>query len=290
MRNSNSKETRRAVEAYVLEAIAAINERGDQGEPARPVTAAFETISEEMDFQSYYGPASDRPVMGAGLAKKYEDAGHYDHYAANSPRGVMWLYAASGELEPYTSGVYKRLREWLDETHEESNRHTDTEAERLFYHLTATAFERLYDRELASMPATIAPALTGTEEFHIVFQQSRMILFTVSYYTLGNNRAPHFSTTALKYNQNKSDIVQAGQAQNALTTGKIRAFWKKWDTHHLKQLTDEERRELAHDLEDLKQVYNHIQFTADKAPHEPTPSERRALSMQKVNRNAAKEA
>lgn len=147
MRNSNSKETRRAVEAYVLEAIATINERGDQETPDRPVTAAFETISEEMDFQSYYGPASDRPVMGVGLAAKYDAAGRHDHYTAATPYRTMWLYAAIGELEVYTSDIYKHLREWLDETHEESSRYTDTEAERLFYHLTAAAFERLYDRE-----------------------------------------------------------------------------------------------------------------------------------------------
>lgn len=293
MRKSNSKEARRAIEAYVLEEVETINERSEYDgklNPARPVSSAFETIREEMDYQSYIGPASDRPVYGAGLAAKYDAAGRHDHYTASTPYRVMWLYAAIGELEAYTGPIYQRLREWLDETHEESARYTDTEAERLFYHLTASAFERLYSRELASTPATIAPTLTGTEEFHIVFQQSRMVLFSVSYYTLGSNRAPYFTTSACKYNQNKSDIVEGGQAQDRLTTGKIRAFWKKWDPHHLQQLTDEERRELARDLESLKQVYNHIQFTADKAPHDPTTSERRALSMRKISRNAAKEA
>lgn len=146
MRKSNSKEARRAIEAYVLEEVETINERSEY-DGARPVSSAFETIREEMDYQSYIGPASDRPVMGEGLAAKYEAAGRHDHYTAATPYRVMWLYAAIGELEVYTGPIYQRLAEWLDETHEEADRYTDTEAERLFYHLTASAFERLYQRE-----------------------------------------------------------------------------------------------------------------------------------------------
>ena len=150
MRKSNSKEARRAIEAYVLEEVETINERSEYDgklNPARPVSSAFETIREEMDYQSYIGPASDRPVYGAGLAAKYDAAGRHDHYTASTPYRVMWLYAAIGNLEAYTGPIYQRLREWLDETPEESDRYTDTEAERLFYHLTASAFERLYQRE-----------------------------------------------------------------------------------------------------------------------------------------------
>lgn len=150
MRSSNSRETRRAVESYILEQVAAINDRTDQEHTTRPVTAAFETIRGEMDFQSYIGPAEDRPVYGAGLAAKYEAAGRHDHIAAVTPYRVMWLYAAVGELEAYTGPIYQHLRDWLEETHEESNRYTDTEAERLFYHLTASAFERLYNKEQRS--------------------------------------------------------------------------------------------------------------------------------------------
>lgn len=164
MRSSNSRETRRAVESYMLEQVAAINDRTDQEPTTRPVAAAFETIREEMEFQSYIGPASDRPVYGAGLAAKYEAAGRYDHIAAVTPYRVMWLYAAIGELEVYTADVYRLLRDWLEETHEEAARYTDTEAERLFYHLTASAFERLYKRETE-------PHRIPTAEFKRIMQE-----------------------------------------------------------------------------------------------------------------------
>lgn len=164
MRSSNSRETRRAVEAYMLEQVAAINDRTDQEHTTRPVTAALETIREEMDFQSYIGPASDRPVYGAGLAAKYKAAGHRDHIAAVTTYRIMWLYAAIGELEAYTGPIYQRLREWLEETPEESARYTDTEAERLFYHLTASAFERLYNRETE-------PHRIPTAEFRRILQE-----------------------------------------------------------------------------------------------------------------------
>ena len=163
MRNSNSRETRRAVEAYILAEIEDINERSEY-EGTRPITAAFETMREEMDYQSYIGPASDRPVYGAGLAKKYAAAGRHDHYAAATPYRVMWLYAAIGNLEAYTGPIYENLREWLDETPEESDRYTDTEAERLFYHLTASAFERLYTRETE-------PHRIPTSEFKRILQE-----------------------------------------------------------------------------------------------------------------------
>ena len=167
MRKSNSKEARRAVEAYILEEIETINERSEYDgklNPARPVSSAYETIREEMSYQSYIGPASDRPVYGTGLAAKYDAAGRHDHYTAATPYRVMWLYAAIGELEAYTGPIYQRLREWLDETPEEAARYSDTEAERLFYHLTASAFERLYDRETT-------PHRIPTSEFKRIYQE-----------------------------------------------------------------------------------------------------------------------
>lgn len=150
MRRSNSKETRRAVESYILDAIRDRLDSYDEPDTARPVSQFYRIASDEMEYQSYYGPASDRPVYGAGLAAKYEQAGHHDHYTAATPYRVMWLYAAIGELEAYTGPIYQRLAEWLDETHEEAARYTDTQAERLFYHLTASAFERLYNKEQRS--------------------------------------------------------------------------------------------------------------------------------------------
>lgn len=289
MRKSNSRETRRAVEAYVLAELENRRDNYDSPDSIRPISWAFDIMRDEMRYQSDQ-TATGYPVHGIGLAEKYRKAGRYGFITADTPYWVAYLAVSAGCFDCDYCHQRAAVAQWLDETPEESERYDNEQVYARYRHMFASAFERLYERELADMPATIAPALTGTEEFHIVFQQSRMVLFDVSYYTLGSNRAPYFATQARKYNQNKSDIVEGGQAQDRLTTGKIRAFWKKWDPHHLQQLTDEERRELARDLESLKQVYNHIQFTADKSPHCPTPSERKALSMQKISRNAAKEA
>ncbi len=289
MRNSNSKETRRAVEAYVIEELENRRDNYDDPDTTRPVSWAFNIMRDEMRYQSDQ-TETGYPVYGIGLAAKRHKAGRYGFITADTPYWVMFLAVSAGCFDYDYYAQRQAVAAWMDETPEEAERYSNEDVYKRYRHMTAQAFERLYEREKASTPATIAPALTGTEEFHIVFQQSRMILVTVSYYTPGNNQAPYFTTQACKYNQNKSGIVEGGQAQDRLTTGKIRAFWKKWDSHHLQQLTDEERRELARDLESLKQVYNHIQFTADKAPHYPTPSEHRALSMQEISRNAAKEA
>ena len=122
------------------------------------------------------------------------------------------------------------------------------------------------------------------KEFHIVFQQSRMIVFECSYYTLGNNAAPYFSTCANEFIRSKRDYCRAGQAQNALTRGYIRTFWKKWDAFHLKQLSDDQLVELRNDIEKLKEKYNYIEFTADKRPHDPTFYEIKKLSMQPIKK------
>lgn len=122
------------------------------------------------------------------------------------------------------------------------------------------------------------------KEFHIVFQQSRMVVFECSYYTLGNNAAPYFSTCANEFIRSKRDYARCGQAQNALTRGRIRTFWKKWDHYHLKQLSDDQLKELANDVEELKQYYNYIEFTADKSPHFPTFDEIKKLSMQTIRK------
>lgn len=289
MRKSNSKETRRAVEAYVLEELDNRRDNYDDPDSLRPVSWAFGIMRDEMRYQSDQ-TETGYPIHGEGLAAKYRKAGHYGFITADTPYWVAYLAVSAGCFDCDYYAQRKAVAAWMDETPEEAARYSNEDVYKRYRHMFAQAFERLYERERASMPATIAPTLTGAEEFHIVFQQSRMVLFDVSYYTLGSNRAPYFTTKACRYNQNKSDIVEGGQAQDRLTTGKIRTFWKKWNPHHLQQLTDEERRELARDLESLKQVYNHIQFTAEKAPHDPTTSERRALSMQKISRNAAKEA
>lgn len=96
------------------------------------------------------------------------------------------------------------------------------------------------------------------KEFNVCFQMSKMILFKVSYYTLGNNQAPHFATSAYKFIRSKRDFCRGGQAQEALLKGFPEAykFYKKWDVFHLKQLTKEQYGEMRKDLCVLEQKYN----------------------------------
>lgn len=146
MRKSNSKEARRAVEAYVMDEVNDIIERTGEPEPVRPVTAAFNTLKDEMSFQSYHD--HDRDIIGAGLAKKYRDAGRWNGYiAATGPYWVWYLAVFNGEFEAYTGDVYDRLRLWLDETEEEAERYNRDQAWNLYAHMSAAAFERLYNRE-----------------------------------------------------------------------------------------------------------------------------------------------
>ena len=149
MRKSNSKEARRAIEAYVLEEVETINERSEYDgklNPARPVSSAFETICEEMDYQSA-AAADQREIMGAGLAAKYEAAGRYNHIAATTPYWVWYLAASQGEFFAYTEQARALLRDCLQETPEEAARYSDGQVWDLYRHLTASAFERLYQRE-----------------------------------------------------------------------------------------------------------------------------------------------
>lgn len=98
------------------------------------------------------------------------------------------------------------------------------------------------------------------KEFNACFQMSKMILFNVSYYTLGNNQSPYFSTSAYEFVRNKRDFCRAGQAQEILLQGYPEAynFYKKWDIFHLKQLTQEQYNEMRKDLCILEQKYNNL--------------------------------
>ena len=97
-------------------------------------------------------------------------------------------------------------------------------------------------------------------EFHYAFEITRTIIFEVSYYTLGNNKTPYFTTSASQFNRPKSDWITCGQAQDELLPkgSKARIFYKKWDEKHLKNLTEAEYKELRSDLEVLKEKYNYI--------------------------------
>ena len=126
---------------------------------------------------------------------------------------------------------------------------------------------------------------TRISEFHTVFQISRMVVFSVSYYTLGGNKAPYFSTTAARFNQPKTDYSECGQCQDRLLTGAARRFWEKWDSHHLGQLTDEELAELRADMDALKERYEWIEkFSPTKVGNGFTFQTVRELSMRKVKR------
>ena len=98
------------------------------------------------------------------------------------------------------------------------------------------------------------------KEFNVCFQMSKMILFRVSYYTLGNNQNPYFVTSAYEFVRSKRDFCTIGQAQETLLKEFPEAynFYKKWDVFHLKQLTQEQYNEMRKDLRILEQKYNNL--------------------------------
>ena len=98
------------------------------------------------------------------------------------------------------------------------------------------------------------------KEFNVCFQMSKMILFKVSYYTLGDNQNPYFTTSAYEFVRNKRDFARVGQCQEDLLKGFRTAynFYKKWDVFHLKQLTQEQYSEMRNDLCVLEQKYNNL--------------------------------
>lgn len=95
------------------------------------------------------------------------------------------------------------------------------------------------------------------DEFMYAFCIDKTTVFEVDYYTLGNNKAPDFSTYAAKFNRPKSDWSEGGQAQERLLPvgSPARKFFDKWDHLHLHDLTDEEYSEIRTDIEELKRAY-----------------------------------
>lgn len=51
------------------------------------------------------------------------------------------------------------------------------------------------------------------EEFQYLFQVSKLVIFKVSYNTVGNNSNPYFATSASVWLRNKQDIARGGQCQ-----------------------------------------------------------------------------
>lgn len=143
--NSNSKEARRAVEAYVMDNIADIEDNAGEDFGHRPVAAAFEILSDEMAYQDVM--RGGRRIMGAGLAASYRAARRSGFTEARDPYWVWYLAGCVGHFEVYTDSTRHLIAEWLQETPEEAARYSSDEVELLYLHLTASAFERLYDRE-----------------------------------------------------------------------------------------------------------------------------------------------
>ena len=103
------------------------------------------------------------------------------------------------------------------------------------------------------------------KEFKYCFQITKLIMFEVEYYTLGNNKSPYFVTEANEFFKNKKDYKSGGQAQDRLLPKNsiARQFWEKWDKKHLKDLSDNEYREVVKDIEELKEKYNYIEYIKD---------------------------
>lgn len=118
------------------------------------------------------------------------------------------------------------------------------------------------------------------------FQITRKIIFEVEYYKLGDNPTPHFSTSASKFNQPKTDWTQCGQAQEALLPKNSLAykFYKKWDKKHLQDLTDEEYSQLVNDIEQLKNKYNWIEQDKESTKTHIPFYALKDLSMLKIKR------
>lgn len=108
------------------------------------------------------------------------------------------------------------------------------------------------------------------KEFQYLFQISKLVIFSVSYYTLGDNGSPYFSTSVSVWCRNKKDISRGGQCQEEVLSEfngyRRRAydFYKKWDHLHLHVLKDEEYDEMIKDINKLKEAYNYAYSGPDK--------------------------
>ena len=147
MRKTNSKEARRAVEAYVMDEVRGVLDRCDVHKPMRPVDAAFQIMRNEMKYQT--DTRGGRSIIGEGIARKYREAGHTVNTAvANDPYNVWTLAACAGCFECYYDDARDRVAEWLDETPEEAARYSNEKVWGLYVHMGAKAFERLHDKDI----------------------------------------------------------------------------------------------------------------------------------------------
>lgn len=103
------------------------------------------------------------------------------------------------------------------------------------------------------------------KEFQYCFQITKFVLFEVAYCTPLDNKSPDFTTSAEEFSKNKRGHKCGGQAQDKILPENsiARQFWKKWDKKHLKDLSDDEYREVVKDIEELKEKYNFIEDIRD---------------------------
>lgn len=131
------------------------------------------------------------------------------------------------------------------------------------------------------------------KEHHVAFQLSRTEIYEVNIEPnivlrdkqTFHDGTFHFSTTAEIFNRPKTDFNQCGQCQEGVTKNHpaANAHWKKWDRHHLEQVTPELYEEWLQDLWELKAFYNYIERDRDT-----TFNELRALSMEEVKKQPKK--
>ena len=101
------------------------------------------------------------------------------------------------------------------------------------------------------------------KEFKILFQINKMVLFEVSYYILGNNNNPYFTTSAMRFIRSKRGYCMCGQCQKNVLEGKSLKFFNKYEYLHLKDLTTEEYNNIIEDIQELKENYNYIEVVRD---------------------------
>lgn len=163
MRRSNSKETRRAVEAYVLEELDNRRDNYDDPDTMRPISWAFGILRSEMRYQSDQ-TETGYPIHGEGLAAKHRKAGRYGFIEANTPYWVMYLAVSAGCFDCCYYTQRQAVAAWMDETPEEAERYSNEEVFTKYRHMTAQAFERLYERETT-------PHRIPTSEFRALYDE-----------------------------------------------------------------------------------------------------------------------
>ncbi len=121
--------------------------------------------------------------------------------------------------------------------------------------------------ELAKEKSKTKKTKKELPSFHLAFKISNRITFEVSYYRLGSNKEKYFTTSASELNRNRNDYDSAGQGQEGLLTRypNVFKFYKKYDSLHLKDLTESQYNEIVNSLNELKKVYpQYIEKNSDE--------------------------